>query len=109
MFQPLAIHAQKMLTDNEKKDLIYRVEKLNAIGVSTRFKPELFNYACFEQEGLDYWKLVFLLRNFQYIEDEKLFSRASKKRVKKYKTKEKESVNMSDVCLLSFFKRLGVL
>lgn len=109
MYEHLVINAQKMLTDNEKQDLIYRVEKLNAIGVSTRFKPELFNYTCFEEEGLDYLKLVFLLRDFQYVEDEKLFSRTSRKRVKTYKTKEKESVSMRDVCLLSFFKRLGVL
>ena len=105
MYEPLTMKAQKMITKDEKEDLIRRVQKLN----DDRFKHELFNYTCFDDEKLNYLKLVFLLRGFAYIKDEKLFKSTDKERVKNYKCNQRASVSRYDVCLLSFFKRLGVI
>lgn len=96
---------EKMLTNEEKQHVIELVQKLN----KNRFKPEMFDYSCFDDEGVDYLKLVFLLRGFAYIKDENLFNATGKERVKNYKSNQSASVSRYDVCLLSFFKKIGVL
>lgn len=105
------------MTQEEKQDLIARVQKLNAIGVTTRFKPELFHYKSFDDEEVDYLKLVLLLREFEYVKDDKLFNATDKQRVKKYKSNQRATVSRYDVSLLAFLlalrasseKKIGVI
>lgn len=93
------------MTQEEKQDLITRVQKLN----NNRFKPELFHYKSFDDEEVDYLKLVLLLREFEYVKDDKLFNATDKQRVKKYKSNQHVTVSRYDVSLLTFFKKIGVI
>lgn len=92
-----------MLTVEEKKFVRELVLKLN----NNIFCEDLFTFDVLDDR--DFMKLVFVLRSYEYVKNNKLWRATDKERVRKYMNKQNRTVSRKDVCLLSFFKQLGVL
>ena len=93
-----------MLTVEEKEFVREKVLLLN----DKTFREELFTFDNLNNK--DFFKLVLILRNYEYKPNDFLWKRTNKKRAKdKYKNNRRKRITREEVSLLSFFKRLGVL
>ena len=90
------------MTSEELNDIKRLVFRLN----NNIFQEELFTFDC--KDG-DYHTLVFRIRSYEFVNDEKLFNNTCKQRVLQYKTNQKNTVSRKDVMLLSFFKQISVI